>query len=146
MTWVMSAQSLQLQLSICPSVSTSLLLTKPAGASWQVHNSQCPISRQAMLIQIRRHQCTTLSYWNGVNGAGDQTPHRPVKGQIKTGGPAWEIGEGRGWVSTSTTAAAGPTKAYRSPPSRESQQLGKRQAVSTQPHAHLATSVSGSSI
>lgn len=50
-------------------------------------------------------------------------------------GPAWEVGEERGWASTSTTAAAGPTKAYRSPPSRESQQLGKKQAVSTKSHA-----------
>jgi hypothetical protein len=36
-----------------------------------------------------------------------------------------------GQVSTSTTAAAGPTKAYRSPPSSESQQLWRRPDVST---------------
>lgn len=29
-------------------------------------------------------------------------------------------------ICTKTTAAAGPTKEYRSPPSRDSQQLGKR--------------------
>lgn len=34
--------------------------------------------------------------------------------------------EGKVKIHTKTTAAAGPTKEYRSPPSRDSQQLYKR--------------------
>lgn len=81
------------------------------------------------------HTLSDCSGGGWVNGAGDQTPTGQPRGHIKTQGSSLgdRGGEGRGWVSTSTTVAAGPTKAYRSPPSRESQQLGKkRQAVSTQ--------------
>lgn len=89
-----------------------------------------------MLMEIRGSQGTTLSDWSGVRAAtaGDQVPTGHLRGREGPRGPAVEGGEGRrgeGWVGTSTTAAAGPTKAYRSPPSRESQQLGTKQAVRT---------------
>lgn len=76
---------------------------------WQAH-SRCPRTRRGTVGAT--HALVTRVTLRGCSP-----------------GPRWGP---RGGVCTSTTAAAGPTKAYSSPPSRESQQLGRERAVSGQ--------------
>lgn len=72
-------------------------------------------------------------------------PHRPLVTGATPMGKQTQLEarpEGRrgAGVPTSTTAAAGPTKAYSSPPSRESQQLGEGgRLVSGQTRPHPGT-------